>query len=144
MDDLDTFTLTLSLGGKGDIDQGDLDALSRSLCSELEELPFVKDVELGTSAGGDVPAGAKAAAEIATIGSLLMAILPGAVPKLLEYLKDWVSRPDAVPVTIKVQAGDRVVEAEFDPEKTSIESVEQLAANLLGAMHREAKLGLNN
>ena len=67
-----------------------------------------------------------------------MAILPDAIPKLLECLSSWVSRPDAVPLTIKVQAGDRVVEAEFDPDTMSVETIEQLASNLLDAVQGQA------
>jgi hypothetical protein len=50
-------------------------------------------------------------------------------PALVAFLKDWLTRNTRV--KIKVQAGDRVIEGEFDPRSTDEAAFEALAGRLL-------------
>jgi hypothetical protein len=121
-DEIDLGDLKIAIVGQAGIDEGEREELLRYLQAELDELPFVARVEPSTTAGARVPAGAKSA-EVVTVGVLALAILPKAVPQLIAFLRDWLVRPNARPVKIRVKAGDELVKAEYDPRTITAEEI---------------------
>ena len=105
----------------------DLDHFARQLYSEMRELD-VESVESVKS--GPAPADSKAL-DVVLIGSWLVKLAPTVIPPLLALLKDWTARHPTVPLKLKVKRGQRTVEIEYDPEKTSLARVETLANRLL-------------
>ena len=123
--------LAIEVARGSGIDDADLDQMTRSLQGELEDLDFVEEV--GQQTETSVPQGAKVG-EAVTLGALAMAILPGAIPALFQFLKAWSQRPDSEPVKIKIQRDDRSMELEFDPESVSSDEVQRLASELGAAL----------
>ncbi len=119
--------LVTVVGGE-DIDETDLDAMTRSLQSELEDLPEVTQVGPSREATG-VPQGAKSP-EVFALGALAMAVLPKAVPALIDFFKEWALRPGYRPVKIKLLNS----EIEYDPRIMSVAEVKQLMAELKATM----------
>ena len=111
-------------------DADELDRLTRQLRDELQELD-VESVELvkGTSA----PAGTKAVDPV-TLGALAVAVLPNAVPKLIEFLSGWLTRGENRTIKIKTQVGDRSVEVEYSPKTMSQTDLKNLVDTLTGAL----------
>lgn len=114
----------------------DVDRMARNLRSELTELSSIEKVELAAEQEG-IATGAKGAGEAVTIGALVIAVLPTAIPALFEYLKEWTLRPGASPLRIKVQEGDRTLEAEFDPKRVSQTEVESLVEKFQTIIKRQ-------
>ncbi len=123
------FTLNIDAGT--DADAEELDRLTRQLRDELQELPEVESVDL--LRGGIAPKGTKAADPI-TLGALVLAILPNAIPKVLEVLNGWSMRGENRKVRIKTQVGDRSVEVEYNPTTMSQAELKQLVETLSGAI----------
>jgi len=88
----------------------DLDALTRTLRDELQELDL-QSVDL-MRAGGAAPAGTKSA-EAITLGALAITLLPSVLPKLIECLQAWSLRGQNRTVKIKANVGDRSLELEY-------------------------------
>jgi len=102
--------LTLQIDAGRDALPDDLDALTRRLRDELEDLDL-QSVSL-VKTGRDLPAGAKAA-EAVTLGALAITLLPGVLPKLVEFIQAWSLRGQNRTVKIKMNSGDRSVELEY-------------------------------
>ncbi len=111
-------------------DADELDRATRQLRDEIREVG-VKSVEL--TKGTPVPAGAKSA-EVVTLGVLAVAVLPTTVPKLIEFLRDWLMRGEGRTVKIKTQMGDRALEVEYNPQKMSQAELKELIGTLTSAM----------
>ena len=118
--------LSLQLEAGEDIDETDLDALTRALRSELEEIPVVTEVGRASEAGPQ--AGAKGVGEL--LGKLLLAVAPDGVNAVIGFLKEWTLRPGNRPVIIKVQGDAGALEVEYDPRTMTTEDVKKLAAEL--------------
>ena len=123
--------LTLSLDAGSDADAEELDRLTRQLRDELQEVPEVESVDL--LKGGAVPHGAKVADPF-TLGALVLAIIPSALPKLIEVLNGWSMRGENRKVKIKTQVGDRSVEVEYAPATMSQAELKSLVETLSGAL----------
>ena len=117
--------LQIQLRSDDRIDADDIDALTRSLSEELEEVPEVIDVKLAPSEEM-APQGSKMGVEVVTLGALLRAILPDTIPALIDFLKEWALRPGSPPVTLKFTQGDKSVELEYDPRTTSVAEIAKL------------------
>ena len=115
----------IQLRSDDQIDADDIDALTRSLSEELEEVPEVIDVKLALSEE-IAPQGSKTGVEVVTIGALLLAILPKTIPALIDFLKEWALRPGSPPVTLKFTQGEKSVELEYDPRTTSVAEIARL------------------
>src|SRR5512143_2974105 len=113
-----------------DQDADELDRMTRQLRDEIQDLD-VGPVELVRE--GTAPQGAKAA-EIFTLGSLAVSVLPAAVPKLVEFLQSWAMRGEARKIKIKTQVGDRSVEVEYSPQSTSPAELKNLVETLASAL----------
>lgn len=127
----DVANLTLQIVEKGQsVDADELDHLTRQLRGELQELD-VESVELvkGTSA----PTGAKAVDPV-TIGALAVAVLPTALPKLIEFLNNWLMRGENRTIKIKTQVGERSVEVQYSPKAMSQAELKSLVDTLTGAL----------
>src|SRR5687768_764459 len=76
-------------------DEEQVDATSRALRSELEELPGIEDARQATTAEATerAPRQGTRSAELITLGTVALAVLPGAVPALIDFLKEWLLRP---------------------------------------------------
>jgi hypothetical protein len=113
-----------------DQDADELDRLTRALREEIQDLD-VGPVELVRA--GAAPQGAKAA-EVFTLGTLAVSVLPAAVPKLVEFLQSWAMRGEARRIKIKTQVGDRSVEVEYSPQSTSPAELKNLVETLASAL----------
>ena len=111
----------IQLRSDDQIDADDIDALTRSLSEELEEVPEVSDVKLALSEEM-APQGSKTGVEVVTLGALLLAILPKAIPALIDFLKEWALRPGSPPVILKFNG----IELEYDPRTTSVADIARL------------------
>ena len=122
---------TLSIDAGADADAEELDRLTRQLRDALAEVPEVESVDL--LRGGVVPQGAKVADPF-TLGALVLAIIPSALPKLIDVLNGWSMRGENRKVKIKTQVGDRSVEVEYSPATMSQAELKSLVETLSGAL----------
>lgn len=90
----------------------DIDRMTRQLLSELREMD-VERVEL--SKGGPAPAGTKAVDPITT-GSLLVAVLPTVLPKVVDGVQAWVMRGSNRTVKFKGKIAGQAIEFEGSGE----------------------------
>jgi hypothetical protein len=104
----------------GDTDE--LDALTRQLWMEMEELN-IDSIE--RVSGGPAPQGTKAV-DMAAIGQMAVTLAPAIIPPLFELLKSWVERKPSTPVKIKVRVGRRTAQIEYDPTRTSAKDLEAI------------------
>lgn len=121
--------LTIVVDGGRDALPEDIDALTRRLRSEIQDLG-VENVAL--SAAGTTPSGTKSV-EAVTIGALAVTILPPMLPRLIEFLQAWSLRGKDRTVKIKASVGDRSVDIEY-PEGASEESVQELIQKMTDAL----------
>jgi len=90
----------------------DIDRMTRQLLSELREMD-VERAEL--SNGGPAPAGTKAVDPITT-GSLLVAVLPTVLPKVVDGVQAWVMRGSNRTVKFKGKIAGQAIEFEGSGE----------------------------
>jgi hypothetical protein len=102
-------TITVVVDAGGDALVEDLDAMTRQLRNEIEDLG-VESVRLATTT--NAPAGSKSM-EAVTIGALAVTVLPAALPRLIEFLQAWTLRSKDQTVKIKASVGDRSVDVEY-------------------------------
>jgi hypothetical protein len=122
--------LTISL--QDEVDDEELDRLTRQLRDEIDELD-AESVELAQ--GTDVPPGAKG--EPITIGSIVVALASaGVFTGLIELLKSWALRREGRTVTLKARAGDREVEMAYSPVETSPEEMTRFANTILSILQQ--------
>jgi hypothetical protein len=118
--------LTLQLSA-GDVeDPESLDRLARHLLAEIQELE-VESAALVKS--GPAPEGAKSA-ELVTLGSLAVMVLPTIAPKLVDLLQSWAMRAENRTVKIKAQSADRSIEVEYSPAAMSTAELKQLLTSI--------------
>lgn len=122
--------LLLQVDAGADADAEELDQLTRQLRDEMQELD-VESVELVK--GEVVPEGAKVI-EVVTLGSLAVSVLPSIIPKLIEFLQNWLMRGENRRIKIKTQVGDRSVELEYSPAAMSQTELKNLVDTLTGAL----------
>jgi len=103
-------------------DTNELDALTRQLWMEMEELN-IDSIERVSN--GPAPQGTKAV-DMAAIGQIAVTLAPAIVPPLFELLKSWVERKPSTPVKIKVKVGRRTAQIEYDPTRTSAKDLETI------------------
>ena len=103
-------------------DPSELDELTRQLRTQIEELNIdsVEQVSAGAA-----PEGTKAA-DLSAIGQMAVTLAPAIVPPLFDLLKSWVERKPSTPVRIKVKAGKRTTQIEYDPTSASAKDLEAL------------------
>jgi len=122
--------LTLRIAkADGEADVEDLDQLTHTLMKNLGNM----DIESVTLLyDQDYLPGAKGDPFI--IGGLLIAILPAALPKVVEFLQKWALRNKDYVIRAKVQKGDRTAEIEYTAEmppndlRNHLETIKQLVA----------------
>lgn len=122
--------LTISL--RDEVDDVELDRLTRQLRDEIDEL----DVEtVGLAPGDTLPPGAKGGP--ITIGSLVVSLASaGVFTGLIELLKSWALRREGRTVTLKARAGDREVELAYSPAETSPEEMTQFVNAIMSTLQR--------
>jgi len=108
----------------------ELDRVTRSLRRDLSEQD-VQSVEFLRDAV--VPSGAKSAEAVA-LGSLAVAVLPVAIPKVIEFLRDWLMRGENRTLKLKLQVGGNSAEIEYNPGSVTTNEIEALAGKLTGAL----------
>jgi len=118
--------LTLNIKPGEDVDEGELDHLTRQLRHDIQELE-VNSVELVRE--GKTPAGAKVVDPV-TLGALAIAVLPSVAPKLVEFLQSWIMRGEGRAVRITTKIGDRTLEFECSA-KTLVHSEVMTFVNAL-------------
>jgi len=122
--------LTISL--RDEVDDVELDRLTRQLRDEIDEL----DVEaVGLAPGDTLPPGVKG--DPITIGSIVVALASaGVFTGLIELLKSWALRREGRTVTLKARVGDREVELAYSPAETSPEKMTQFVNAVLGTLRQ--------
>ena len=126
-------TLQLNVGKEDDPEA--LDRLARQLLAEIQEL----EVEsAGLVKGGPAPEGAKSA-ELVTLGSLAVMVLPIIAPKVIELLQSWSMRAENRTVKIKAQVADRSIEVEYSPAAMSAKELKRLVNTISEALPPTAK-----
>jgi hypothetical protein len=118
--------LTLQINTGENQESEEIDRLTRHLSSEIGDLE-VESVTLTKS--GELPEGAKSA-EMVTLGSLAVVVLPVVIPKLIELLHSWSTRGENRTVKIKAQVEDRSIELEYSPAAMSPDELKQLVQTL--------------
>lgn len=123
--------LTISL--QDEVDDEELDRLTRQLRDEIAEL----DVEaVGLAPGTELPPGAKG--DPITIGSIVVALASaGVFTGLIELLKSWALRREARTITLKAKVGEREVELTYSPTETSPQEMTRFTNTMLGMLETE-------
>ena len=132
-DAADRLELTVAIDtGESGLDDLETDAAVRNLDRELAELVYLDDIKRVKLPADSLIQGAGRAksGEAITIAALAMAILPVAVPALIDFLMHWTLRPNNPSLKIRAQGKHGELEIEFNPATTSAEQVKQLAAEL--------------
>jgi hypothetical protein len=129
--ELAQYTLQIIAGSEADSDA--LDELTRQLYTEMQDL----DLEVKPIRQTAPPEGAKAGEE-ALIGSLAVSILPTLLPRLADFLQNWVNRGDRRIVKIKTQQGDRSVELEYAPSTMSNQELKDLLDLLTASVDKKS------
>src|SRR5882724_12931222 len=99
----------------------ELDRITRQLRRDLSDLE-VESVEFTPS---NLPSGAKSAEAVA-LGSLAVAVLPVAIPKVIEFLRDWLMRGENRTLKLKLQVGGNSAEIECNPNAVAANDIELL------------------
>jgi hypothetical protein len=100
----------------------ELDALTRALRSELDELGLGK-AELTTA--GRTPDRAKASDPV-TLGALAIAVLPVVLPKLIDFLENWMKRDGERKIKLTCGAGDKRIEIELPADAKAVAAAHDL------------------
>jgi hypothetical protein len=113
-------------------DAQELDDLTRELKMEIENL----DVEsVARISAGEVPRGTKSA-DWAVIGQLAVTLAPSVIPPLFDLLKSWVERKPSTPVKIRIKAGTKTAQIEYDPTRTNANDLDLLVKSLTKSMKK--------
>jgi hypothetical protein len=128
-------TLYLQVDTKADIAPDQLDHLVQQLRQDIAELE-VESVEPARQ--GAAPAGAKSADALA-LGSLAVVLLPSLLPKLIDFLQNWLLRGENRNVKLKLQVAGNAVEVEYAPHAMSAADVQRLVGKLTGVMGKQAR-----
>ncbi len=95
-----------------DATEEDIDRMTRQLLSELREM----DVEWAELAkGGSAPGGTKAIDPVMT-GSIIMAVVPNLLPKIVDGIQAWALRGSNRTVKFKGKVAGQAVEFEGSGE----------------------------
>ena len=130
---LPTASILLQVDAGPDASLEEQDELARHLLAELEDL----EVEVGLyHPGGGLPEGAKAG-EATLFGALAVSVLPTFLPKLVEFLQNWMQRGDRRMVKIKTQLGDRSLELEYSPATISNKELKKLVTLLNTSLEKK-------
>ena len=121
--------LTLQIQSE-DFDPERLDLLTRQLRAELLDLE-VESADFIQK--GQLPEGEKAM-DAVTLGALAVAVLPGFLPKLVDYLQSWTLRGEGRKIKVKSQVGDRSIELEYSPEAMSQKELKTLVETLTNTL----------
>jgi hypothetical protein len=130
---LPTASLILQVDAGPDASLDEQDEMARQLLTELEDL----DVEAGLyHPGGALPEGAKTG-EATLFGALAVSVLPTFLPKLVEFLQNWIQRGDHRIVKIKTQIGDRSLELEYAPATMTNKELKKLVTILNNSLEQK-------
>ncbi len=111
MEETDVIQLNLQVSAE-DASSDEIDEMTRRLLAELRETD-VESAELATA--GPAPAGAKSA-EVVTAGTILLSVIPAALPKLIDFVQAWAMRGRGRTVKFKGKIAGQAVEFEGSPE----------------------------
>ena len=130
--------LQLNVGPEADNDR--IDSMTRQLRDEIRELE-VQSVELVKGPGASE--GARAG-EVAAIGELAVALIPGVLPPLIGLLRGWLDRHDTPKLTpsvrIKTQVRGRSVELEYSPGTMSAGELKEVTDTLMASLERKEEI----
>jgi hypothetical protein len=129
-DEQETRRLILNIDLGEEADEEELLEATLQLRAELMDLDVEKAEFLKE---GELPEGAKSA-EVVTLGSLAVVVLPIVVPKLLEFLQSWTLRGEDRKVTLKTQSGDRSIELEYMPSAMPADELQRLIQTMTAAL----------
>ena len=125
--------LTISL--QDQVDQDELDRLTRQLCDEINELD-VEDARLAK--GSELPVGAKG--DPITVGSIVVALASaGVFTGLVELIKSWALRREGRTITVRAKVGEREVELAYSPAETSPEEMIKFVDTVMGTLQKRTR-----
>lgn len=109
---------------------------ARALRDQLRHLDVAESVELTRVASGH-DAGAKGQGEILSLATVVSTLLPVGAHAAIDWLKDYLRRPGASPVRVRVKLESGAsVEAAFDPTTVETEELLRIAAALKSVVKR--------
>lgn len=120
MTDSDLIELEIEVSAQ-DAAEDELDRLTRQLLGELHESE-IESAELGKS--GAAPQGTKSIDPV-TVGSIVVAVAPTVLPKMVEAVQAWMMRGQGRIVKFKGKVGGEMIEFEGHPQ-----DLEKLIASL--------------
>ena len=127
--------LHLDVGPEADDDR--IESLTRQLRDEIRDLE-VQSVELVRGPAG--PEGTRSG-EVAALGELAVALMPGVLPPLIGLLRGWLDRnetPNVTPsVRIKTQVRGRAIELEYSPGTMSAGELKEVTDTLMASLERK-------
>lgn len=127
------FELNLQIIGGDEIDDADLDQISRVLKLELQDGALIEEENPSKNAAPHLaPKGAKGFD--LEVGNLLVVLAVGTIPSLFSFLSTWIKRPGSRPIKIKVAGKNGELELEFDPHSISEEKIKTMALDLQASL----------
>jgi hypothetical protein len=102
------------------VDNEKLDDTTTQLLQDLNDLELIRSRKASSE---KVLQGAKAG-EISLIGQIIISIVGGTIPALIQFLTDWLSRHKRDVVTIKLVYGDEALELTYNPQQISDTEIE--------------------
>jgi len=67
-----------------------------------------------------------------------VAVLPVAIPKVIEFLRDWLMRGENRTLKLKLQVGGNSAEIECNPSLVATNDIELLVGKLTGVLGKPA------
>lgn len=131
MSSAERLSLQVRIASRPGADAREIEETTRSLRREIAGLP-VDSVDLAS--GRSAPAGTRSP-EMVVAGSLLVAILPSLLPKLIEVINGWITHGRDREVEITVKKGDDAVTVKVPASAdrgTVLSFVDDLRARLGG------------
>lgn len=114
MEHNDIAQLTIQIDGSS-ISERRLNDITMKLKNELSHL---RPLTIDLPRAQNVPEGAMSA-EIFTIGTIILTVLPVMIPPAIEYLRDWCLRNANRTITIKRRSGEEEIEVSFPGDLSS-------------------------
>jgi hypothetical protein len=106
-------------------DAEEIDRLTRNLLQELRELP-IESAEIPRAAP---PPGTRSFG-IEALGALALQVVPSALPKIVEFLRDWLKRGDGKQLKIEASNGKHSFKVDLPAGELNHEELMELLAQL--------------
>ncbi|MCB0168295.1 MAG: hypothetical protein KDI79_28970 [Anaerolineae bacterium] len=130
-DDVQTVILMINLGDDAlpdEVNQATTQLYRELLTSDADRVEKVRSNQLEAGAKGDP----------ITLGAIALALGVAAAPGVVEIVKDWLNRRQAVPVQVKIKLGDDEIELS-GPATLSAEEFEARAERVVALLKKHGQ-----